>query len=107
MSITLTTPETRPSVTTVNLVSRNINDALEYAELRFEKGFLDNSEFVKTDERTLRFQNGDGGVGKSNIADFSWNQLVNFTINAAKFKDIAPVLEQAAIDLGVFDGTAD
>ncbi len=106
MSIILAAPEIRPPVTTVILVSRNINEVLQYAELRFEKGFNLNGEFVKTDEKTLRFQNGDGGMGKSDIADFSWTQLANFTINATKIKDIGPALEQAAIDLEVFAGTA-
>ena len=105
MSIILTAPEIRPPATTVILVSRNINEVLEYAEIRFEKGFKLNGEFVKTDERTLRFQNGTGGAGKSDIADFSWTQLANFTINATKMKDIGPALEQAAIDLKVFTGT--
>ena len=100
MAITLTTQETRPPATTAKLVSFTANIETRYAEAGFIIGFGD--PFTITRRRTVIFQDNPDGPGKSEIADFSFQQLID---NVPEVRNLGRALEVAVVAFGVFDGT--
>ena len=101
MTITLTTPEQRPDATVAKLVSFTVNAETRYAEAGFIIGFGD--PFTTTRRQTLVFQDSPEGpgAGKSDIADFSFQQLID---NVIEVRDLRQALETAVIAFAVFDG---
>ncbi len=95
MSITLDTPEQRPSATTVRLVSFTANTILKYAEAIYEVGFGTPVSFTPTRTVKMAFSNSDPD------AAFTFTQLVQAV---PEVRDLQSAMEQKAIDLGVFDG---
>lgn len=102
MTITLTDPVARESETVVRLMSFTSNVETRYAESLFRIGFMDGAVFVPTSDRKLIFQDNEAGDGKSGIADFSFQQLID---NVPEVRDLKLAMENAVVEFGVFDGT--
>ena len=101
MTITLTTPRQRQAETAARLTSFTINSVTRYAEAGFDIGRVDAGEFAETSKRKLIFQDNPNGPGKSDIADFSFKQLID---NIPEVRDLRQAIEEAVIAFNVFDG---
>jgi hypothetical protein len=97
MSIILTTPETRQSLTQADLYSFWINSRLKRAQMTFEVGYVDNG-FVQVRQVGVLVS---VAPSPGDPLNFEWDTFVNAI---PEVRDLKQAVEQKAIALGVFDG---
>jgi len=101
MSITLTTPVSRQSATTVRLVGILVDINNRQAQLVFDIGYMQDEEFVKIDTQRFIFDEDETGE-KSEAAFAKFSALLSNVPEMANLKD---ALEAAAVQFSIFDGT--